>query len=1399
MDLLIDVGAALSPVKSDLAVKRWRDALFKVLSFHSDRTASVPAFSYYLLHCVECCVRTLHLLSLVYSETAEFTGWTETRAAWGLLAMTRIDKLCMDSGFFSYWVYTTAALVFGAVAALLLLVYQQHQFGRCSTRIAKYGFLLPTWAVTRLLYIPALCSSAALLKYSILSTRDMPEYRNLASTALNSGSTGLYLGWVGLGVVALGLLESLFLFDISLLENSRLRGASAHCTLQLLERLVSSFLVVLHFSLQDFHWVAYKSLMLALCALLAGLTVWYMPYYHSFFNYMLVVRYGITALASLCFIVGLFLDEAAVTLSLFLVLIIPTLYFLRYGMTRRLELLAASVNQKSQINGIFEKELALRWKISQLTPTDKAGITGILLEYADFASTRSKRKIVVLWETHFCLDFMQDERLSRIKLAKALNCASTLWEDFQEFQLREQLSTEHCDYHEEVDFVNYQTLLERAKKYDEQFCFLLLSFWSEVSSRAQVWNRMERLITRIDLTLKELKHLYEDLTKKYPKSPSGLRLFGTFLRDLCNDRVKADNVLKKAETELLLQVRTAKSEQHSQQFTYFNETNGLLIISGAQRSFGIVTFANLEAAHTLGYPSVAALVGQDVNQLVPPPFYHNHHDHMRKFLDKCASPVIELPFTVFMKKMNGNIIEMYSSMKCTALSGHPFFIVALRARGSGREIALLSPERRIYVHTDGFPEAVLGDYVNLQGKSVEDLIPFFSEIEAAKHLFQAFKAKSNTRSLNLMVARSVINRVNIDILMVFTDKAELQKWKLDAGSHERHELKFSAEEHSPVSMASWVQDSKPEATFSYSPVRKLTYAPVPHSQAEPLAAKTDPDFTKDTAKTDINLASFNTIMQNLYARKAGSSSQTDFSLLRKADKALKLLAVVLLALTVLLVAFSLGVLAYIQVYIASIEPDAVVSQFLQAPYDFIALSDLARDADLLAGAEGEAWADVAEGMGNHTQSLVELKTLLVDGANRLALFLHSEQRHFLTWARRSGVDTILERQVEEALGELISNVTSTQGLAVSQSLAPPTLSSPALYYLYHNGQSDPLTALNHSLTAYLVQESQYIATFRTYLLVLCCLFAGLFLLCCSLLIPVLVSIQRASLGVWAFFFDMQLAQVLEAKAKCMDRLEREHGHDLSQASNSSQSKSRFQAENMKARLRIQLPREWWSLAWKLALLLAISMGFYLGVNALGSQEVASSQQDYLLKAEELMAVRSLFRLGGLWLKEQWAQPSYLDLVPTGQFFITPEDTLDRVQAEIQTRRKELFEKFISQGSDLYQCSVTWPEFAIGLRACESQTLGDFVYLRGTEDWGLLEHNRALVAHIGTCQLAQVQSLRASKASSLVGAQQLLAGVTAGYCLLVSALYLCLYRPSIQAIARRIKKVWKLSKLIVSRY
>jgi hypothetical protein len=94
---------------------------------------------------------------------------------------------------------------------------------------------------------------------------------------------------------------------------------------------------------------------------------------------------------------------------------------------------------------------------------------------------------------------------------------------------------------------------------------------------------------------------------------------------------------------------------------------------------------------------------------------------------------------------------------------------------------------------------------------------------------------------------------------------------------------------------------------------------------------------------------------------------------------------------------------------------------------------------------------------------------------------------------------------------------------------------------------------------------------------------------------------------------------------------------------------------------------------------------------------------------------------------------------------------------------------------------------------------DFVYLAETEDWKLLKHIRAIIEATGACQLAQVQSLRSSQASTLALVQQVLIGATAGYCLLVSALYLCLYRPSIQAIGRRIKKVWKLSKLIVSRY
>lgn len=1397
MDLLVDAEVALSS-QADLATRNWRDALFKVLNCEFS-CSSAPTLSYYVLRCVESCVRTLHLISLLYSEQAEFSGWTETRPAWELLAFTRIDKLCVYLGFFRYWVYVVAALVFGASAVLLLLVYQQYRFDSFSRRFAKYGFLLPTWAVARLLYLPALCSSAALLKYSLLSTRNMPEYRNLSSTELESGSTGFYFGWVGLGILALGLLEALFLFHISLLEPLQQRAACAHSTLQLIEWVISTSLVVLHFSLQEFHWIASKSISLVLCALLAGLTMWYLPFYHLFFNYLLVARFGLVALASLCFIVGLFLDDATVTLSLFLVLALPALYFLRYGITKRLDLLISTINDKAHIVGLYEKEFALRWQISQLSPHDKPGINRILLEYADFASTSSKRKIVVIWETHFCLDFLQDERLSRIKLAKALNCASSLWEDFQEFQLRERLSTDHCDYHEEVDFVNYQTLLERAKKYDEQFCFLLLNFWSEVSSRALVWGRMERLITRIDLTLKELKHIYEDLTKKYPKSPSGLRLFGTFLRDLCNDRIKADNVLKKAETELQLQVRTAKSEQYYRNFTYFNETNGLLIVSGASRSFGIVTFANLEAAHTLGYPSVATLVGVDVNQLVPPPFYQNHHDHMRKFLDKCSSPVIELPFTVFMKKMNGNIIEVYTSMKCTALSGHPFFIVALRARSGGREIALLSPERRIYAHTDGFPEAVLGDYVNLQGKSVEDIIPFFSEIKAAEQLFTIFKARSSTRSLNLMMARSVINRVNIDILIVFTEKAELMKWKLGEGFREKQELTYSAGEYSPVSMPS-VQPDLSMASITVSPARKLSYAPIPCTKPEVRAPKVDSTCDiKETAKSEVNLASFNTIMHTLYARKAGSSSHTDFSILRKANQALRLLTLVLLALTVLLIAFSLGVLIYIQVYIASLEPDAVVTQVLVAPYDFISLSDLARDTDLLTQRSSGVWAEIAEGVENHTQSLIVLKTLLVDGSNRLAVFLHEEQRNFLTWSRRSGVDTLLERHIEEALGEFISNVTLTQGLAVSQSLTAPSLSSPSLYYLYRNGLSDPLTALNHSLSAYLSQESEYMRSFRTQLLLVCCLFVCVFLLCCSLLIPVIVSIQRATLGVWAFFFDMQLAQVLEAKSKCLDRLEREHGHDLSLTLNSSHLKSRFQTEGLKTKLQMKLPREWWALAWKLVLLLVVSVGFYLGVNALGSRGVVDSQQDYVNKAEELMTVRNLFRLGGLWLKEQWARPSYLDLVTSGQIYVSSLISLEWVLMQIQMRRSELFQQFVREGRDQYQCITEFQEFSHGLHACESLTMEDFVYLAETEDWKLLKQIRAIIEATGACQLAQVQSLRSSKASTLALVQQVLIGATAGYCLLVSALYLCLYRPSIQAIGRRIKKVWKLSKLIVSRY
>ena len=123
-------------------------------------------------------------------------------------------------------------------------------------------------------------------------------------------------------------------------------------------------------------------------------------------------------------------------------------------------------------------------------------------------------------------------------------------------------------------------------------------------------------------------------------------------------------------------------------------------------------------------------------------------------------------------------------------------------------------------------------------------------------------------------------------------------------------------------------------------------------------------------------------------------------------------------------------------------------------------------------------------------------------------------------------------------------------MKISEKPTPVDLNASELFFLYRNGVGESLSAVNRTVTEFIDQEIDHIFGFQTMLTVLCCVFSILFLLFCCLLAPMVYSIQRTSLTVWSFFFDMQIAQILEAKSKCMDRLEREHGQDMTAATNS---------------------------------------------------------------------------------------------------------------------------------------------------------------------------------------------------------------------------------------------------------
>ena len=727
--------------------------------------------SMYLLTILE----TFQVMSLLWFPKEDTYGWQKFKKFWAVLSYPRVDNFCSFFGVIPTCFYVSVGISLSFLAIILgtLFCYfwANKQYNKSYSAIRKLFLLICT-----ILYIPMLTIQLVILKNIYIgSSSNLIQY-DIKLESLNKPF--IYLGMLSI----IFLYFSVYIYNALIFECRHTFSSSslysrAHSRLEIGKVHFHFFSILGYAFFADSHQQIFRCLVGITSGYLSYSYFIYSPFYSNHTNTAKVVEYSAIACLAWIFIFSYLSDNAFHSFVLSVLALPPFLCLIIY---KTYESFSKPKHDVLFADNVYSFELSLR---AQLTsPEDDARVIRYFSEAYD-KSRFGKDQAMILWLTNFCYFQMEDENLARIKLGTETIDNNSIDIEFKIFCRKQFFLLLAADHHEDINFLKFRTKFDKIKKDDEFLCVALMEFLRSIQSGVESASALNDLVPKISNLFISITEQYEDLISSYPKSSIALNLYGTFLENILNQNDKAADILRKMEN-----IKMKNEVSNILTISYFDERNGLLIISGAFESFSIISYVNETVGKILKQPS-NTIIGNSISSYIPYPFNINHNYHMKKYILCCETADIPLPLGLFLQNDSGFLIECFVQVKCTALEKNPFFIVIMRERRSNREIAILKNNGLILNHSEKFSSLIGAKAKFIKDRFIDEFIEGYSFQTMTENF--PYIIKKNGNNIGLVRSFKIIKKKKVDIFYLIKDPQEIIGWRRGIYSKE---VKYSADQ-----------------------------------------------------------------------------------------------------------------------------------------------------------------------------------------------------------------------------------------------------------------------------------------------------------------------------------------------------------------------------------------------------------------------------------------------------------------------------------------------------------------------------------------------------------------------------------------------------------------------------
>ena len=647
---------------------------------------------------------SLQIASLLWRSDMNIKDWSNYGIFWRVLSVSRIDLCC------AYLNLIQEALL--AVNCLLLLVFLSLIL--CHALVLSNRTILSPFKeisgrgiklVSTIFFIPIVDILLIDYKYYFSKSTSITEYsvQNQSSgNPLSLARSSLSL----LFVMTVNLIFEYFGSEIRHTAKDKVIYAKSSMDVDLQVKFLHATLVVANIFMYEQHPQLFQILLLLCSCYNAFQYLYFLPYYSMYINKLKVLSCSMESIVALAFLIGYILDDSQ-TILVIVIFITPCWCFIINSLVEYRQSFIKNIDaeQCSQ----FMLELLLREKLAETSNQDREILTKI--DESFVVNNFENCQLMGVWQVYYCMNVLGDYRMAFIKLCNCLNLTYSLSADFQIFKCSYMLNSIDFIKYEDLSYIRYTLALENLKKEDMKVCISLLNFWGELIDQGSMQD-LNTLVEEAAHRITNVQAQYQYLIENYPSGDNCRTFFRTFLHDIVLDFALQDKLASK--------MNSNRECINSGTINYFDDSNGVIIVSGAKANIGEVIYSNYKFSEMIDQ-QLNTIIGSNITSLIPDLYSHNHDKNLIRFVRFCTESLVNVSDTLFLQTGKGYIVEALIELRCSAINSSAFFLAIFKQVESKRHIILYN-NGIIFSYSRDLPE-FLG-LQNVKMMKMQDIFDF---------------------------------------------------------------------------------------------------------------------------------------------------------------------------------------------------------------------------------------------------------------------------------------------------------------------------------------------------------------------------------------------------------------------------------------------------------------------------------------------------------------------------------------------------------------------------------------------------------------------------------------------------------------------------------------------------